>query len=616
MKKNSTIKRFQLMLLAAVTIFALQFHGFAYKPEIITQGIPEAVSGSFYYVRLLAAGFGKNAAWSAEGLPHGLRIEPDEGVIFGAAENPGVYEILVTVKSGDKRKERSESKLFRLAVLPRPTEEPPVYTAPAPQAVAEGPALLAATGLPEVEWLGVRANGISGLETTTVLFLDFSEEIPWPVLDYDTSQENIKILKISGGAVAGEAAEIDFLSMSGATRELHIKSIDASVEDGEEVKVVIELSFPGYYELSPDSMTVRLNVASDDFIKGTSDLNALVPENLLGANTSADALTANLSLPDLGTVHGCAISWQSSDSGVVSDSGFVTRPKYGETDKPVTLTATITCGARNASRDFLFTVKAITEAPPEILPEVTPEVIPEILPNVAPSAPQSSGRESGSGRSGISQPFAARTSPNVNKGGAVSRAAAASELEAAFRAGQGKTAVIKTQNAKSISPKTLKALAEAADKNSKQVVLYADTLTPRGGVDARLYVKPASLLEAAEEIKLGISTTGERPEKTKRFFEKHFNNEVTVISCEQQGGFGASLQIAAKVKLPEDIENLTFYSYDSQNNSFSRIFTAYRVDANGYLRFATKKAGDIVISNGRLEPRAPRSAASWLPYKF
>lgn len=606
MKKTPTQKRLMLALFVVITMLTLQFQGFSYKPGIITKHMPEAISGSFYYARFSAEGFGKNTLWTVEGLPYGLRVEPGSGVVFGTAENPGIYEVFVTVKSKKNREMWSDSRKFLLNVLPRAAGEQVVHAAPEPkpqaQADAETPALPLNTGLPKVEWLDLQANGISGLETTTVLYLDFSEEIPGPLLEFDVLKDNIKIIRMTDEAIEVKAAKVISLSepKDGITaRELYIKDIDESLKDGDEVKVVIEFNFPGFYDLSPNTRTVRLKIASDDFIKATEDINALALDGILGGNTSAGSLTSNLSLPDSGPVHGRAISWQSSNSGIISDSGVITRPGYSEGDKSVILTATIPCGARTATRDFSFTVKALPEI---LLPELPHEIPPEALPVIA--LPQSSGRESGSGTSGKSPDSGVRTSSNVEKSGAVSRTSAARELEAAFKAAEGKKAVIKTQNAKSISPKTLKTLAMAADENGKQAVLYADTLTPRGSVDARLYIKPAILLEATEEIRLGISTKGKRPDNLKRFFEKYFDNEVSVISCEQQGDFGARLQIAAKVELPEDAGKLVFYSYDSKSNSFSRIITAYRVDANGYLRFSTKKAGDLVISNGALKRKA------------
>jgi len=45
-----------------------------------------------------------------------------------------------------------------------------------------------------------------------------------------------------------------------------------------------------------------------------------------------------------------------------------------------------------------------------------------------------------------------------------------------------------------------------------------------------------------------------------------------------------------------------FYSYDKKTNSYKRIEKpAYWIDKNGYLRFTTEMAGDIIISEGSLE---------------
>jgi len=48
--------------------------------------------------------------------------------------------------------------------------------------------------------------------------------------------------------------------------------------------------------------------------------------------------------------------------------------------------------------------------------------------------------------------------------------------------------------------------------------------------------------------------------------------------------------------------NLYFYSYDKKANSYKRIEKpAYWIDKNGYLRFTTEYAGEIIISEGALE---------------
>ncbi|MEG3007326.1 MAG: hypothetical protein RR806_07645, partial [Oscillospiraceae bacterium] len=54
------------------------------------------------------------------------------------------------------------------------------------------------------------------------------------------------------------------------------------------------------------------------------------------------------------------ISWTSSDESIISNTGFVTRPAFGEADKVITLTASVTVGDFTDVKQFTATVKPIT----------------------------------------------------------------------------------------------------------------------------------------------------------------------------------------------------------------------------------------------------------------
>jgi hypothetical protein len=47
-------------------------------------------------------------------------------------------------------------------------------------------------------------------------------------------------------------------------------------------------------------------------------------------------------------------------------------------------------------------------------------------------------------------------------------------------------------------------------------------------------------------------------------------------------------------------DNLKFYSYNAETNSYVQIQTQYWVDTNGYVHFNTELANDIIISDGEL----------------
>ncbi|MBO3743367.1 family 43 glycosylhydrolase [Actinoplanes flavus] len=68
-------------------------------------------------------------------------------------------------------------------------------------------------------------------------------------------------------------------------------------------------------------------------------------------------LTADLSLPATAP-NGSKVTWSSDDSGVITDSGRITRPAAGEPDAHATLTATLSRGGASATKTFEVTVKA------------------------------------------------------------------------------------------------------------------------------------------------------------------------------------------------------------------------------------------------------------------
>ncbi len=82
----------------------------------------------------------------------------------------------------------------------------------------------------------------------------------------------------------------------------------------------------------------------------------------LGDNTNIDEITTDIVLPTSGD-NGCNITWESSDESVISLDGKVTRPAYGEGDKTVILTATITKGS--SIEVVIFTI-VVKEQPPPV----------------------------------------------------------------------------------------------------------------------------------------------------------------------------------------------------------------------------------------------------------
>lgn len=93
--------------------------------------------------------------------------------------------------------------------------------------------------------------------------------------------------------------------------------------------------------------------------------------------------------------------------------------------------------------------------------------------------------------------------------------------------------------------------------------------------------------------------------RPRAFFEKWYRNKLKVIHLAHTGSFGLPVEIAAKADLDGmDTANLFFYSYDNESNGYRLIEKpAYWIDRNGYLHFTTELAGDIIISDGKLEQK-------------
>ena len=122
-----------------------------------------------------------------------------------------------------------------------------------------------------------------------------------------------------------------------------------------------------------------------------------------------------------------------------------------------------------------------------------------------------------------------------------------------------------------------------------------------GAVQVRVRIpKPG---KAAADLLMSGWVKGDAVNNIRSIFEKWFQNKVRVIYLDQRTDWGQSVNIAARVDLTGmDTKKLYFYSYDKTANSYRRIEKpAYWIDTNGYLRFTTEYAGDIIVSEGALE---------------
>ncbi|WP_101911332.1 hypothetical protein [Marasmitruncus massiliensis] len=120
-------------------------------------------------------------------------------------------------------------------------------------------------------------------------------------------------------------------------------------------------------------------------------------------------------------------------------------------------------------------------------------------------------------------------------------------------------------------------------------------------VQVRLYIDQSENI--TKDTLVSGYVTGTEVERTHKTFERWFANQLRVIHFDQQEDWGVTVRIAAKVDLSgTDTQNLCFYSYNRATNACRRIAVpAYWTDQNGYLRFMTPYAGDIIISERPLE---------------
>ena len=114
-----------------------------------------------------------------------------------------------------------------------------------------------------------------------------------------------------------------------------------------------------------NSITIQGELYSTPEALTDAEKLALAAERYVAPVGNAE-VTANLTLPTtttpVGTTITANISWTSSNTDVISNTGVVTRPAIGSPDAEVTMSYVLTVGeATSESKDVLYTVKASIE---------------------------------------------------------------------------------------------------------------------------------------------------------------------------------------------------------------------------------------------------------------
>jgi len=179
----------------------------------------------------------------------------------------------------------------------------------------------------------------------------------------------------------------------------------------------------------------------------------------------------------------------------------------------------------------------------------------------------------------------------------ITTANAASMTQQAIQASApGNTVVVSAVNQSAIELAAMRVVAAAAP--GRTVRIQADTRTS-AGLDVRIVVPDPSA--ATRGINLAASTTSAEAVRVQNIFMRSHNNAaMTVVSMGQQGDFGMEVRVVTRIDPVLDANNLYFYSYNLQTNTFRRFTpSAVSMDANGFLHFTTTMADNIVISDTR-----------------
>ena len=155
----------------------------------------------------------------------------------------------------------------------------------------------------------------------------------------------------NGASITWQSSDDSIISVSGAVNR------PASTSS---VALTATITKGGVSDIKVFSLTVLQATLSDQAVV-EADVNALAIG--FASGDSASSVTAGLTLPTTGT-NGSTIAWASSDSATVSNAGAVTRQ---DSNKSVTLTATVTKNETAATRTFSVVVIARVLSDAEIV---------------------------------------------------------------------------------------------------------------------------------------------------------------------------------------------------------------------------------------------------------
>ncbi|WP_277679868.1 immunoglobulin-like domain-containing protein [Gracilibacillus dipsosauri] len=165
--------------------------------------------------------------------------------------------------------------------------------------------------------------------------------------DSDNITENLSLLYKSTGntTITWESSDLEWIAADGSvkrpsnqTGSKQVKLI-ASITDGTSV---IEKEFVFTVLEMPATSILLIEAVKDLVIYNVEDVRG------------------NLTLPQYGK-NDTVITWTTSDSSIITTTGEVRRPAYGEGDKEITLVATLKIGSEYARKTFKANVKEMPQ---------------------------------------------------------------------------------------------------------------------------------------------------------------------------------------------------------------------------------------------------------------
>jgi uncharacterized repeat protein (TIGR02543 family) len=551
---NSNIISKSLALLLSAILLLTVFPMAAFAAEITTTTLPDATVGEEYSETLAASGWTADPAtvtWSVESgpLPDGLSLASETGVISGTpeTEGSGAFTVKATVAAVGEQAEETATKALTIKVKGAPVED----TENKPPEIGDKTlryALEDTTG-----YIGQGVDPGTGIYEGAVI---------GELIDVDTNKSYDNT----------DGTEFEYiLSKNDSENDLLRVSIPFLRKISLERGLVVggEINFIAVYKVG-DKVVYQMDFTVELISKeGTFTI-------IFDANTgggSDDIISKSYTLAD-GTIK--------VDNRQPRRSGYRLIGWY-----------TARTGGERVYNDTVFEKNTTLYAHWARLDTDNDDNDDDY------DDDSGSGGGSGSGNTSPSTPGSSTDNPQplTDTGSSTTGLIDNAVSDAIEKAGEGAGTISpRFENVSTVSEEVLDALQNAA--GGKNVTAYFDSMNGRS-VEVRLYVDPSQI---TRDINVSASVSNASARSTEATFERYFDNSVKVVSLGQEGSFGANINIAAKIDLTGmDTENLFFYRYNVETNSYTRLTSVqYSIDGNGYLHFMTSFGGKIVISSGEL----------------